>query len=115
LDSVKIFWLDREKSREEIKKRAQKLVSERPEVKKIFLFGSLADNKAVPGSDADLLIILKDHPQLPSRLWDRIQEYEGYFENLGLPVDLFCYTEEEVQRIPLAREAIRKGLLLAKR
>ncbi len=36
-----------------------------------------------------------------------------YFEDVGLLVDLFCYTEEEIGRIPSAKRALESGLELA--
>ena len=110
--SVKVFWLDREKLLSLIREGAERLMKEREEVEEIYLFGSVAEGRAVPGSDADLMIILQKSEK---RFLDRPLDYLPYFEDLRVPIDIFCYTEEEATRVPLAREIREKGLLLAKR
>jgi len=85
---------------------------DRVEIRSIRLFGSLAEGRAVPGSDADVLILL----ERSERRWiDRSLDYIGYFEDVGMPVELFCYTEQEAERTPLARRALEHGLPLAGR
>jgi len=51
-----------------------------------------------------------------SRDWmDRPPEYLPYFRGIGLSLDLFCYTEEEIEQLPLARRALSRGRRLAAR
>lgn len=102
-----VFWLDREAAVSAVKERAKKILQERSDVNEIYLFGSLTTGKAVPGSDADLLIVLT---RSDKRFIDRPMEFYQYFENIGIPVDLFCYTEDEINRIPLAQSAIKTGI-----
>ena len=104
-----VFWLDRETAFLTVKERAKKLFMERSDVKETYLFGSLATGKAIPGSDADILIVLTHSDK---RFMDRPMEFYQYFENMGIPVDLFCYTKEEANCIPLAQSAIKTGILL---
>ncbi len=83
----------------------------------VRLFGSLAPLEAVPGSDADLLIVLTHHP-LP-RWFDRIPEFRDAFADTDMPVEPFPYTQAELSRLQssgagLARAA-RRGVLLAAR
>ena len=75
-NSVRVIWLDREAAREAVRKSARRLVAERPEVRKVVLFGSLARGDAVPGSDADVLIIA----ETDVRFIDRYLEYIDYFD-----------------------------------
>ncbi len=110
-NSVTVYWLDRERARQAIREASQRLVQERPEVYSVYLFGSLARNKATPRSDADLLIILR-HSERP-RWFDRYQDFAPYFEPVGMPFDLFCYTLEELPRIPLAHSVLHEAVLLA--
>ena len=100
--SVTVFWFDREKALELLAKNAQILGRQRAEVLRVGVFGSLANGRAVPGSDADLIIIVSKNTK---RMIDRCDDYIGYFGGLGLGVDLFCYTEEEAWTIPLAKRA----------
>ncbi|MDR7468265.1 MAG: nucleotidyltransferase domain-containing protein [Armatimonadota bacterium] len=95
-----------------MKEAAERLLAERRDVAAVYLFGSLSENRAVPGSDADLLILLERSQR---RFLDRAEEFSRYFSGIGLPVELFCYTREEAERTWLARAAIARGVLLAGR
>lgn len=114
-DTVRAIWLDREAAREAVRKSAQGLVAQRPEVQKVVLFGSLARGDAVPGSDADVLIIA----QTEVRFIDRYVEYIEYFDQSHMDVELFVYTPEEAERMggepTLVRTALRDGIVLAER
>ena len=64
----------------------------------------------MPGSDADILIVLKrdDKPFM-----DRIAEWSERF-SIEFPVDIFPYTEKELTN-PIVQEAIRRGITLFER
>jgi len=110
LNSVKVFWLEQERLLGEIHKLARKLGQADEDVLRIILFGSLAERKAVPGSDADILIILKNHDK---PFMDRVAEWYRKFP-LDFPVEIFPYTEKELSN-PIASEAMRKGVTLFER
>ena len=78
-------------------------------IKKIILFGSLANDTYTGISDADVLIILRESKQ---RFMDRIPKLIFYFIDTPVPVDVFPYTEEEVENIPLAKRALSEGVVL---
>lgn len=105
--SVRVFWLEQDRLLEDIRRAAEKAGRENPLVKEIILFGSLAEKRAVPGSDADILIVLweDDRPFL-----ERVKEWLEKFD-LGFPVDVFLYTVAELSN-PVAREALAKGIRL---
>ena len=63
----------------------------RPEIDRAVLFGSLQRGDAVPGSDADVLMVV-DSTDLPFR--ERAAAYP--LEGVGVPVDLFVYTRAEL-------------------
>jgi len=110
--SAKVFWLDRDEALRRLHEAAERAIHDRPEIRSIRLFGSLAEGRTVPGSDADVLILL----ERSERRWiDRSLDYIGYFEDVGMPVELFSYTEQEAKRTPLARRALDRGLVLAQR
>ncbi len=79
----------------------------------MVLFGSLARGEAVPGSDADLLLIL-DNCDLP---WmERLVRY-AVSPVAGVAVEVFPYTRTEVQRMEaegnwFVRQALREGVVL---
>jgi len=103
-NSVRVFWLQQENLIEEIRKLAQRIGTENPDVKEIVLFGSLAQKRGVPGSDADLLIVLwKDDSPFPERIGVWLAKFD-----LDFPVDVFPYTVQELDN-PLAREALSSG------
>lgn len=110
--SAKVFWLDREEAVRRLRVAAERAIAEHEEVVAVHLFGSLAQGRAVPGSDADVLVPLQ---RADDRFLDRPLRYAPLFEGLGLPVELFCYTREEAERVPLARRALETGLPLAVR
>ena len=112
-NSVRVIWLDREAAREAVRKSAHRLVAERPEIRKVVLFGSLARGDAVPGSDADVLIIAETEV----RSINRYLEYIDYFDQSHTGAELFVYTPEEAERMAgeptLVRTALREGIVLA--
>lgn len=110
--SVTTFWLDRDEAIRRVSAAARHLVRARQDVQAVLLFGSLAQGRAVPGSDADVLILLTASG---TRWLDRPLEFGSYFDDCGIGVDLFCYTLEEVAETPLARNARAGGILLAGR
>lgn len=109
-NSAKVFWLDQESLLREIHKVARQLGDENENILKIILFGSLAEKRAVPGSDADILIILREDSKA---FMDRIAEWLDRFA-LDFPVEVFPYTEEELEN-PIACQAMRSGITLFER
>jgi len=80
-------------------------------VRKVVLFGSLAQGRAVPGSDADLLIVVEDDNRAMN---ERIDEYLEFFSGIGIGIDIFPYRLKELEN-PLARQALSQGIVLASR
>ncbi len=109
--SVTIFWLDRKALLANIREAADRLSRDRPEVTKIILFGSAASGRAVPGSDADVMVVAQ---HLDVRPLDRPLVYMPWFEGVGVGVELFVYTEAELASAApgLARAALATGTTL---
>lgn len=110
---MQIHWLDSQDVIRRLKTAAREMKARHPEIERVLLFGSLARGEAVPGSDADLFIILStaDRP-IP----DRIPRYLP--EALPIGVDVFPYTREEIRRKlteedPFIRRALQEGIELA--
>jgi len=108
--SVKTFWLNREYVNRQLKRAVDTLRSD-PNVVKIVLFGSFTEDRAVPGSDVDILIVLQPDTR---RFIDRIQDYLDAFSGLGIAVDVFPYTVDELDN-SLAQTALRTGRVLFER
>lgn len=87
-----------------------------PEIKKVLLFGSRTRGDWGLRSDADVLVILKESQH--RRFFDRIPRYLDLFSKVSLPVDVFPYTEEELERMKkkgnkLILRALKEGILLS--
>ena len=66
-----------------------------PRIERVILFGSLATGRATPRSDADLLIVLSEHPE---PLWfNRIPEYLEALPHAPVPIDVFPYLDRELE------------------
>jgi len=112
---VKITWFDREKTLAALRNAVRKLAAIRPEIEEVILFGSIATSQPVPGSDADLLILLS-HSEEP--FLSRIPHYIP--SGCDIDVDVFPYTREEVQKMlaegnTFIKNALDSGLVLFKR
>jgi len=90
--SAKITYFDKEAVWKALRELAPRLAQEHPEVIKVAVFGSLARDEAVPGSDVDLLLILRES-SLP--LPDRFSKYRP--ERFRVCVEVFAYTLDEVK------------------
>ncbi len=111
--TVKVFWLDRSLLKSRIMQAVTKLSRAHEAVTQVVLFGSVACDRAVPSSDADILVVVRDSD---TPFLDRSSLFRGYFSDIGVGVDLFVYTQQEVasSRIPVAVTALRTGIELYK-
>jgi len=92
---------------------ANGLVATGTDVLGVLLYGSLARDDYVPGSDGDLIIIVKESQDEPA---ERAGRYRPL--HIGLPVDLTVYTEAELSRflkesLPFLKRALTEGRWLA--
>lgn len=110
--SVTVFWLDSEEAIRRLSDAGDRLLDEDPMVGGVYLFGSLARGRAVPGSDADVLVLLDGSER---RFVDRPLDFLPFFEDVGLSVDLFCYTKDEMRNNSFAIKAFEEARTLAER
>ena len=92
--SAKVCWLNLDQARKALQAAVERLAAKHPEIEEIWLFGSLARGDAVPGSDADLLVVLSSTQH---RFLDRLALYQP--ESCGLGLDVFAYTRAEIERM----------------
>ena len=113
-DSVQVFWLNRALLRERLLECVNDLVTKKTEVQKVVLFASVTEYRETASSDVDILIVVKESRE---RFIDRFIEFSDFFEGLELGVDIFVYTQEEIEKgdIPLARMALKRGKTLFER
>ena len=93
--SVKVISINKKELMEKLKKVRDTIKREETEVIDIRIFGSIAKNEETGVSDLDILIILRESKETPLK---RILKYRKYF-NLGIPVDILVYTEEEIKKM----------------
>ena len=101
LHSVEITFLNRDEVLEELKVLAQEILNQSDDILEISLFGSLARGHHAPGSDADLLIVLRDS-DVPMR--ERIPRFLRLFLQGPIPVDVFPYTQQEIAERQATRD-----------
>ena len=111
-DSVKVFWLDRPGLMERLRNAARMLSERHPEIERIVLFGSLARGDAVPGSDADLLIVVSHSDEA---FLERTMRYRPTGVDVG--VDVVAYTREELAALlkggnSFVKQALQEGVVL---
>ena len=88
---VRVFWLNREETVRRLTTAMKALRTRRPEIDRAVLFGSLQRGDTVPGSDADVLVVVCA-TDLPFA--QRAAAYRP--EGVGVPVDLYVYTRAEL-------------------
>lgn len=93
-NSVNVFWFNKDDVWEAFSPYLEKLLSDRPEVREVILFGSFAAGIPTPGSDVDLAVIL-DQTSLP--FLERGKHYRPNRFPVG--IDLFVYTTQEMNRM----------------
>ena len=103
---MKVTYLDRQGVLRELRRAVEDLARNRPEIQRVLLFGSLASGQAVPGSDADLLVILTHSDK---RFLDRIPLYTP--EGCTVGIDVFPYTQAEIDAMRTAGNRFIEGAL----
>lgn len=112
-DSVNVTYLDGEAILEQLR-QASRRIRQNPNVVNVYLFGSFTRGDYVPGSDADIAIILKRDDR---RIMDRIPEFLAFFDEVDVGVDVFPYTEAEFEHMksadnPFIQEILSNGVEL---
>lgn len=110
--SVQIFWLDRPEILNRLQRAVKDLANRHPEIEQVVLFGSLARGGAVPGSDADLLLVLRDSEE---PFLERSVRYRP--AEIGVDMDLVVYTRQELDQLladdnAFVAQALKEGLVL---
>ena len=118
LSSVRVFSLNKEKILIQLKKKISDFTKDRPEIKKVILFGSLVKGNYTPFSDADIIIVLYDNAEVSAKIRDRIPDY--YIDDMPIPTDVFPYKEKELEKKIsegsfFIKDAINKGQILFSR
>jgi hypothetical protein len=115
--NVRVFRLDQAGVVQRLRTRATELLTARPDVITVRLFGSLARGQGHPGSDADLFIVLRDGA---APFLDRIPPLARHFGGIGIGCDVIAYTETEAATLrsggaAFAHAVYDEGISLAQR
>jgi len=110
LPSVRIRYLDKRSVRAALDDYVHRITRKHPEIRRILLFGSLARDEAVPGSDVDILIELSSCEEA---FLQRIPHFLPSHFPVGM--DVFPYTSEELETMlqegnHFVRHALREGV-----
>lgn len=107
-------YLDSAERIRQLREAAGRAAENMPEIRRIWLFGSLVRGIPTPRSDADILVEVATSPHACPR--DRIPEVLGAMRPVPCPVDLFVATSEELaghySGSPVVRLATEAGLRL---
>lgn len=87
--------MNREEILQQLHRAAEKLRMKNTNVLRVVLFGSFVRNDYGPRSDADILVVVASDNR---RAIDRIPEYLDAFSGVSIGVDIFPFTEEEIQK-----------------
>lgn len=104
--TVKVFSLDRPAIRRALEDLVKQRYRPDPNVAAVYLFGSFARGNAVPGSDVDLLVVVRDD-QRPPR--DRIPDYLPHGFPVG--VDVIPWTQAELDERLAAGDRMAHAIL----
>jgi len=96
MNGVRIRFLNKSEILPRLGAAARKILSSRDYVLEVSLFGSLVRGNYAPGSDADILILLRKDSR---RFLDRIPEFLEEFSGVGIPVEVFPYTIQELKEM----------------
>ncbi len=108
--SVRIRYFNKKSVEESLREYLKEIEVKHPEVERVLLFGSFVRDECVPGSDIDLLVILKESEE---SFLERIPHFLPSRFPVG--VDVFPYTEEEVEKMKsegnfFIRKALEEGV-----
>ncbi len=108
MNGVRVRFLNRDEIITRLVAIAEELLALKPDVMEVSLFGSLVQGNYAPGSDADIYILLRKDAR---KFSDRIPEFLGHFSKVGLPVEVFPYTLEDIEKMKGSGfiKAIQKG------
>jgi len=96
MNGVKVRFLNRDEIFYRLVEIAKRLLANKTNVIEVSLFGSLAKGNYTPRSDIDIYVLLKEDSK---KFIDRIPEFLDYFEKVGLAIEVFPYTVEEIKKM----------------
>jgi predicted nucleotidyltransferase len=111
LSGVEILSVDINKIKKDLKNITLKIKRNHPEVVKIILFGSFAENNYTPYSDIDIAIIVE---KTSKNFVLRQDDFIDYFKNLNFDVNILVYTQNEIEKLKKENNKFVKEILQGK-
>ena len=113
MSSVRVISPDWKRILDRLQSWADDLVAAENDVLGVLLYGSLARGDHAPGSDCDVIIVVRESREEPAERGRRFTP-----SRIGLPVDLTIYTGDELSRLlveelPFLIRAMSEGRWLA--
>ncbi len=105
-----VKFLEKEEVVGKLRVIAEEVKARDPNVKAIYLFGSLVRGDYTSRSDADILIVLKDAVGRPM---DRVADYLLSFSDAGIAVDVFPFAYKEIKGNSFLERARKEGIQLS--
>jgi predicted nucleotidyltransferase len=101
-----------------LRQAAEGALARHPELERVILFGSMARGDYGLYSDADVILVLRSSDVTP--FFNRIPSFLDDFLEAPVPVELFPYTQDELDYMHrthnmFIRRALREGQVLAER
>ena len=93
-DSVKIISIDRDELLAKLQAIARRICADRPDVKCVRVFGSIARGDHVGTSDIDVLIVLYGDA---AGGFEQVHSFYRYFD-LPIGVDVLAFSEGQITR-----------------
>lgn len=110
--SCGVVFLDRDAAIAEVRAAVRQVCARQPDVREVWLFGSLARGDATARSDADLLFVVGADARRPV---DRLPDVLDSLGRVGRPVDVLVLTAAEWAAragSPFHREVTTRGVRL---
>lgn len=95
LGSVRILSVDYKGLLFSLREASSKIKRDHPQVENIFLFGSFSRGDYTPGSDVDILIVVKEAKR---PFLQRGEQFSAYF-NVPFDVNILVYTPRELEKM----------------
>lgn len=105
--SVRIISIDRAEALAALRRSAERLCADHPEVESVHLIGSLARGDQVGASDADVLIVMRQNE--PAEPLTQVPAFYSYFD-LPIGVDILVCTQDRLARRLQAGDAFMERI-----
>ena len=98
--SAEVRFIDLEQVLRDLRRAASEAKRTRPEIVKVYLFGSLVKGNWTADSDADLMVVVRREFQ------DILERSPYQIHTTAIPTDTLVYSEAEFERLSCDPESL---------